>query len=152
MLFPAANPVAKAICILKPPVKASTSSTSPQKRSPLCFLLSIVLGLISESSMPPEVMIASSKPRRLRIFKGKAFSVFTRRARSSFVNTLTLFDEEIDAAERTQEISFCGKSSHKALQICLFFYFSKSRSRRLSKVASSKAGLKSNITDSFSNG
>ena len=35
------NPVAKAICILKPPVKASTSNTSPQNLSLETFLLSI---------------------------------------------------------------------------------------------------------------
>jgi hypothetical protein len=37
MDFPAAYPVAKAICKLNPPVKASKSSTSPQKRKPFTY-------------------------------------------------------------------------------------------------------------------
>ena len=59
-LLPASAPVENAICRLNPPVCASTSSTSPAKNSPGVFLLIIVPGVISSTSTPPRVTMASS--------------------------------------------------------------------------------------------
>ena len=56
-LTPANTPVDQAICKLNPPVKASTSKTSPAKNKFLTNLLWHVFGSTSFTSTPPEVTI-----------------------------------------------------------------------------------------------
>ena len=59
MLIPAINPVDNAICILNPPVYASTSIISPAKDKLFIIFDFIVEGSISFTLTPPEVTIAS---------------------------------------------------------------------------------------------
>ena len=107
--LPAAYPVEKAICKLNPPVYASTSSVSPQKYSPLIFLLSIVFGSISLTFTPPAVTIPSSIGRRETGKSGNALSVPTSAARDSLVSEFTGISASQPLASITGKISFCGK-------------------------------------------
>ena len=64
MLLPAIYPVDNAICTLYPPVKASTSITSPANDKFDIIFDFIVDGSISNVFIPPAVTIASSIGRR----------------------------------------------------------------------------------------
>ena len=66
-IIPAVYPVENAICKLNPPVYASTSIISPAKYNPFIIFDSIVLGFISFTKTPPDVIIASSNGLNLLI-------------------------------------------------------------------------------------
>ena len=96
-LSPAARPVAQAICRLKPPVYASTSSSSPAKYSPSVFLDAMVLGSTSPTFTPPAVMMASAMGRGPDTGMRKPFRVSSRRRRSPFVRSWALRSEGTSA-------------------------------------------------------
>ena len=89
MLFPAIYPVDNAICTLYPPVKASTSITSPAKDKLEIIFDFIVEGSISNVFTPPAVTIASSIGRSPLIFTLKSFKICNNFFRSSLVITFT---------------------------------------------------------------
>jgi len=115
MAFPAEYPVENAICKLNPPVYASTSRTSPQKYNPLIFLLSIVFGLTSDKSTPPEVTTASEKPRKAFGVSTNCFNIWIRFVRISRVTELTLTSPCVCARCRQE-------SPHYVFQLFVFSF------------------------------
>ena len=132
-----------AACRLKPPVKQSTSITSPAKYSPSTIFDCIVAGSISLSLTPPEVTTASSTGRRRKTESVSSLISFTSFARSSLVRLLTFFLGSIPVLFTTTEISLLGRSSSSEFIKSLFAPAAKSLKILLSRVSLSSAGFKS---------
>ena len=114
MLFPAIYPVDNAICTLYPPVKASTSITSPAKDKLEIIFDFIVEGSISNVFTPPAVTIASSIGRSPLIFTLKSFKICNNFFRSSLVITFTFLSNGMFDKLIIKGISFFGNKSSKA--------------------------------------
>ena len=138
---PASAPVAIAMCILYPPVKASTSITSPAINRPSTSFDCIVLGLISLTDIPPDVMIASSMERVPTMSKRRSFIRHARRKRSSFVTELTFLRGSIPESSTITGISFLGKSASRELTKSLFIFSEKSRNIRFESSSTVRAGF-----------
>jgi len=77
------KPLDQAHWKLKPPMRPSTSSTSPAKNRPGQIRLSIVSSLTSVSGTPPAVASAMAKPRSPVISSGIAVTICTSFFRAS---------------------------------------------------------------------
>ena len=102
------------------------SIISPAKYSPFTSFDSMVLGSISFTETPPDVIIASSMGRKAAISSVTSLMRAPRRSLSSRVTELTRLSAGIPDSLTMTGISFAGSSFERELMISLFLYSSKS--------------------------
>ena len=93
---------------------------SPAKNSPFTRLDSMVLGSISETFTPPEVIIASETGRFPVISTGNAFKSCTSSLRFCFVRELACMAGSMPSLRKTTGIMLLGSKSVRAFSMARF--------------------------------
>ena len=134
------------MCRLKPPVSASTSSTSPAAYRPRTSLDSRVEGLNSFTSAPPAVITAASMGSAPVTGSGSALVSSASRCRTALGSSQAGICGGNPASAAMAGARAPGNRPLRIVAICFFPAAAVSRSRRCSSCSALSPGFKSSVS------